>query len=299
MRFLDLSQRAEQDRIEAAARAEQERLAAKQRAEQERRRRRIVAAAIVVAVLGVFLGGFSIFAVIKNDQLQTTLEELHKQKDQLQAALAREAAATKTAEEEKARAQKAEAAAKQALADKEAAEREAATMREAAQKNIAEAAKGLGSRPTGTYANETKSFGVAAPTTPVKTITGPTPTELPGGKVLTTSQLWDAIVKNNLGPAIFLVDVDPAAHAQTIPGASRLPAAGQGAMDKATLNQVWAALSKLTGGNFNTAIVFFGAGVNDWTPYNAGLHAISWGYSKVFWYRGGIAAWTAASQPLK
>ncbi|MGB6535615.1 MAG: rhodanese-like domain-containing protein [Xanthobacteraceae bacterium] len=289
IRFLDLSQRAEQDRIEAAVRAEQDRLAAKQRAEQERRRRLIMGAAAVVAALG----GFSVYALIETNQLQ-------KQKAELQAALAREAVATKTAEEEKARAQKAEAAAKQALADKEAAEREAATIRAEAQHNIAEAAKGLGTRPTAaSYADESKDFGVAAPTAPVKTVTGPTPSKLPGGRVLTTAQLWDAIVKKNLGPAMFLVDVSAASHAQSIPGAQLLPAAGQGAMDKTTLNQVWTALSKLTGGNFNTAIVFFGTDVKDWSPYNAALHAINFGYSKVYWYRGGITAWKAAGQPLK
>ena len=133
----------------------------------------------------------------------------------------------------------------------------------------------------------------------MKTLNGPTPTELPDGGVLTTAQLWDAIANHKLGPAIFLIDVGATAHSQTIPGASRLPAAGQGTMDENTLEAIWTALSKLTGGNFDIPIVFFGADVKDWSGYNAALRAINMNYDRVYWYRGGIAAWKAADQPLK
>ena len=168
-----------------------------------------------------------------------------------------------------------------------------------AQQKIADAAKGLGPRPTAIYADETKSFGVAPPSEAAKTLNGPTPTDLPGGAVLTTAQLWDAIANHKLGPAIFLIDVGAAAHSQTIPGASRLPAAGQGTMDEKTLQDIWTALSKVTGGNFDIPVVFFGADVKDWSGYNGGLRAINMGYDRVYWYRGGIAAWKAADQPLK
>lgn len=289
MRFLDQSERAEQDRIEAAKRAEEERLAAKQRAEHERRRRRITAAVAVVVALGLFLGGFSVFFVIQNGKLEAALQEAQR--------------ATSQAELAKKQALEAEAQAKKALAAERAAEEEAARIKkeaqQMAQQKIADAAKGLGPRPTATYADETKSFGVAPPSAAVQTLTGATPTVLPGGRVLTTAQLWDAIVNHTLGAAVFLVDVGNAAHSQTIPGASRLPTAAQGKMDDKTLQTIWTALSKLTGGNFDIPIVFFGADVKDWSGYNAGLRAVNMGYSKVYWYRGGIASWTAADQPLK
>lgn len=298
MRLLEASERAEQERIEAAKRAEQERLTAIQRAEHERRRRRIMLAAAFAAALGVLLSGFSVYAFIQNSRLQD-------QTNKLQDALARAEAATKLAEEEKVMAEKAEAAAKkmeaaanEALAAKEAAEAEAARIRREAQKTIAETAKGLGPRPTGTYAEETTSFGVSPPDAPVQKLTGPTPTTVPEGKVLTTAQLWEAIAGKTLGSAIFLVDVGNDAHSKTIPGASRLPAAGEGTMDEAALTSLWSALSKLTGSNFDVPLVFFGADVKDWAPYNAALRAINMGYGKVYWYRGGIASWKAADQPL-
>jgi len=282
MHFLDESQRAEQDRIEAAKRAEEERLAAKERAEHERRRRRITAAVAVVVALALFLGGFSIFFVIQNHKLADALQQ---------------------AELAKKEAQEAEAQAKKALEAEKTAEEEAAkAKREAqqmAQQKIADVAKGLGPRPTATYADESKSFGVAAPAAPVQALNGPTPTDLPGGKVLTTAQLWEAIAHHTLGSAIFLIDVGNATHSQTIPGASSLPTAGQGKVDNKTMQDIWNALSKLTGGNFDIPVVFFGADVKDWSGYNGGLRAINMGYSKVYWYRGGIAAWKAADQPLK
>jgi hypothetical protein len=289
MTFLERSQRAEQDRIETAKRAEEERLAARQRAEHERRRRRIAAAVAVVVALGLFLGGFSVFFIIQNGKLEAALKVAETEKSKA-------VEATQQADVARKKAQDAEAQAKQLLQELAKTKIEAQQL---AQQKIADAAKGLGPRPTAIYADETKSFGVAAPSEAVKTLNGPTPTDLPGGAVLTTAQLWDAIANHKLGPAIFLIDVGAAAHALTIPGASRLPAAGQGTMDTNTLEAIWTALSKLTGGNFDIPIVFFGADVKDWSGYNAALRAINMNYDRVYWYRGGIAAWKAADQPLK
>ena len=303
MTFLERSQRAEQDRIEAAKRAEEERLAAKQRAEHERRRRRITLAVAAVVALGVFLGGFSVFFVIQNGKLEAALKVAETERKQAEAATgqaevakSQAEAAKSQAEVAKRQAQEAEADAKKAYAELAKTQKEAAQL---AQQKIADAAKGLGPRPTAIYADETKSFGVAPPSEAAKTLNGPTPTDLPGGAVLTTAQLWDAIANHKLGPAIFLIDVGAAAHTQTIPGASRLPAAGQGTMDEKTLQDIWTALSKVTGGNFDIPVVFFGADVKDWSGYNGGLRAINMGYDRVYWYRGGIAAWKAADQPLK
>ena len=288
MTFLERSQRAEQDRIEAGKRAEEERLAAKQGAEHERRRRRIAAAVAVVVALGLFLGGFSVFFIIQNGKLEAALKVAETEKSKA-------VEATKQADVARKKAQDAEAQAKQLLQELAKTKIEAQQL---AQQKIADAAKGLGPRPTAIYADETKSFGVAPPHEAVKTLNGPTPTELPDGGVLTTAQLWDAIANHKLGPAIFLIDVGATAHSQTIPGASRLPAAGQGTMDENTLEAIWTALSKLTGGNFDIPIVFFGADVKDWSGYNAALRAINMNYDRVYWYRGGIAAWKAADQPL-
>jgi hypothetical protein len=284
MNFLDSGERAELQRLEAI-----------RRAEQERRHHRIILAVAAVATLGVFLGGFLLYAVIENHKLQ---DALVKQEDALRLADAKKAEAEKA----KADAEQAKKDAQAALAAMEVAEKEAARIkeeaREKAQEKTAEAAKDLGPRPTGTYADETKSASVDPPNEPVKEVNGPTPTVLPGGKVLTTAQLWEAIANKSLG-TIVLVDVSSEQHPTTIPSANRLPTAGQGTMDQQARKAFWEALKKLSGNNWNISIVFFGRDAKDWEGYNAALRAIEFGYDRVYWYRGGIAAWTAAHQPLK
>jgi hypothetical protein len=298
MSFLDSGERAEQQRLEAI-----------RRAEQERRRRRNILAAAVVGTLGVFLGGFSLYAVIENYKLE---DALVKQKNALTLADAKTAEAEKAkadAEQAKADAEQAKKDAQAALAKMVAAQEETARIkeedakikeeaREKAQEKTAEAAKDLGPRPTGTYADETKSFGVDPPNEPVKEVNGPTPTVIPGGKVLTTAQLWEAIANKSLG-TIVLVDVSSEQHPTTIPSANRLPTAGQGTMDEQARKAFWEALKKLSGNNWDISIVFFGRDAKDWEGYNAALRAIDIGFARVYWYRGGIAAWTAAHQPLK
>jgi Rhodanese-like domain len=53
-------------------------------------------------------------------------------------------------------------------------------------------------------------------------------------------------------------------------------------------------LANLTNNNLNMPLVFFCAGVKCWESYNAALRAINLGYSKVYWYRGGISSWHEA-----
>jgi PQQ-dependent catabolism-associated CXXCW motif protein len=183
-------------------------------------------------------------------------------------------------------------------AAQEEAERIRQEARQRAQEKTAAAARDLGPPPTGTYADETKSVGVDPPSQPVKEVNGPTPTAIPGGKVLTTVQLWEAIANKSLG-TIVLIDVSSEQHPTTIPSATRLPTAGLGTMDEQARKTLWEALKKLSGDNWDVSIIFFGRDAKDWEGYNAALRAIDMGYSKVYWYRGGIAAWTAAHQPLK
>jgi hypothetical protein len=288
--------------LNAGERAEQQRLEAIRRGEQQRRRHKIILAAAVVATLGVLLGGFSLYAVFENRSLE---EALAKQKEALRLADAQKAEAEKAkadAEQARAEAEAAKTEAQVALAKMQAAQEEAERIRQEArqraQEKTAAAARDLGPRPTGTYADETKSDGVDPPSQPGKEVNGPTPIVIPGGKVLTTAQLWEAIANKSLG-TIVLIDVSSEAHAMTIPSATRLPTAGLGTMDEQARKTLWEALKKLSGDNWDVSIIFFGRDAKDWEGYNAALRAIDMGYSKVYWYRGGIAAWTAAHQPLK
>ncbi len=291
--YLDSSQRAEQQRLDSI-----------QRAERQRRNKKILIPAVsaIVGVIIVFASGFAFYAVNENHWLQ---DALVKEEDALRLADANRAVAEDAkayAEREKVYAEQAKKDAQAALAAMVAAQEETARIKEEARERAREmaaaVAKDLGPRPTGTYADETKSAGVDPPNEPVKELNGPTPSVIPGGKVLTTAQMWEAFARTTLGP-IVLVDVWIDVHPTTIPSANRLPTAGQGTMDGQARTELWRALKKLSGGNFNDAIVFFGRDAKDWEGYNAALRAIDIGFDKVYWYRGGIEAWTAAHQPLK
>jgi lipoprotein NlpI/rhodanese-related sulfurtransferase len=50
-------------------------------------------------------------------------------------------------------------------------------------------------------------------------------------------------------------------------------------------------LKKRTANNPDMALIFYCAGSQCWESYNACLRAINLGYTRVYWYRGGISAW--------
>ena len=135
---------------------------------------------------------------------------------------------------------------------------------------------------------------------PVREVNAPTPTRIPGATVLKTRQLYDALKGGKLvGSEFVVVDASSEPTHPSIPAANRLPQAGQGgALDPKLQREVWTALDKMSGGKFTKPIVFFSRDAKNWEGYNAALRAIEMGYSSVYWYRGGIAAWKAANQPL-
>jgi rhodanese-related sulfurtransferase len=45
-------------------------------------------------------------------------------------------------------------------------------------------------------------------------------------------------------------------------------------------------------------IVFFCEGVGCWESYNAALRAEKMGFTRVYWYRGGLDAWKEAGLPM-
>jgi hypothetical protein len=272
MSFLDTSQRAE----DSSRLAEQQRLEAIRRAEQDRRRRRIMVSIAAGIAAIVILGGFAVYAAVQNTRLAAALAE---------------------ADAAKLEAQKAEAEAQDALEKMKEAQKEAEDARKEAQEKRREAAKELGPEPQkgANYAGETNQTNIPPPADPVKDLTGPTPMTIAGAKVLSTWDLWDAFAHNTLG-GIILVDVGTDPHTTSIPTANRLPTAGIGIMDKTAMDNLWQALSKLTGSNFDTPIIFFGRDYKDWSGYNAALRAIDMGYDRVYWYRGGIASWKEAKQ---
>ena len=129
----------------------------------------------------------------------------------------------------------------------------------------------------------------------------PTPASIPGAPVLTTAELLAAVHRGALGGVPFhLIDVKAAAHDRSLPGAARLPDAGApGGFADATQTRLAADLRALAGNRQDAQLVFFGEGARSWDAYNAALRATKLGYANVYWYRGGLAAWTAGWGEMK
>jgi PQQ-dependent catabolism-associated CXXCW motif protein len=150
----------------------------------------------------------------------------------------------------------------------------------------------------GNCADETTDFGVRPQTELQSNVGSPTPTTIPGAQVLTTAQLHEGMQG---GITLLLVDslLDPNNMHQTLPGAMRLPYAGQpGNFNDQIQQRLQADLAQATKQRQDMPIIFFCAGPNCWESYNTALRAVRLGYQKVFWYHGGLAAWQAAGLPL-
>jgi len=143
------------------------------------------------------------------------------------------------------------------------------------------------------YAEELTDFGVPPQDRMQRNVGSPTPTSIPGGHVITTAEIRQA-----LGSSILMVNVLQEAY-PTIPGAISIPGVGMaGTYDDEAQQALWAALGQATNMNPNQPIVFFCAGPRCWESYNASLRALQLGFKTVLWYRGGLAAWRASGGQL-
>ena len=152
--------------------------------------------------------------------------------------------------------------------------------------------------PPGTQAyNELIDFGVPPQSTLQSNVGSPTPTTIPGGRLVTTTAIQEEQRKQS---TFLLIDSLADAHGRTIPGATYLPNAGNfGTFNDAAQQALRSDLSRLTRGQQGYPLVFFCQGVRCWESYNAALRAIAAGYTSVFWYRGGIEAWAAANLSMQ
>ena len=148
------------------------------------------------------------------------------------------------------------------------------------------------------YASEFRDFGVPAQATLQHNVGSPTPTSIPGARVVGTQALIDEL-RTGGASRFLLIDVLGGDTHASIPGARHLPHAGSpGSFNDPAQQQLVQELDRLTGGRKGFPLVFFCGGVNCWLSYNASLRAVAGGYSNVFWYRGGIDGWQAARQPV-
>jgi PQQ-dependent catabolism-associated CXXCW motif protein len=152
-----------------------------------------------------------------------------------------------------------------------------------------------GAKP-GAYADEDRDWGVP-PTKVLRTVGyhSPTPLQIPGGKVVATAELKALLERE---PRPFIIDVLGGGLHRTLAGAFWMMGAGAGDMSKDEEARFSKAVAAFAGGNRNRPMVFFCVDVECWLSYNAALRAIALGYTNVMWYRGGIAAWSAAELPM-
>ncbi len=148
-------------------------------------------------------------------------------------------------------------------------------------------------------AEEDSDFGVP-PTRELRLTdyAAPTPRAVPGARTIRTPQL-QAWLGRDAPMRPLLIDVIGGEGHDSIPGAIWLPGAGRGrAFDDAVQAQLAKTLEAITGRIRTRPLVFFCASENCWLSYNAALRAAALGYSEVYWYRGGIEAWTSAGGNL-
>jgi len=147
------------------------------------------------------------------------------------------------------------------------------------------------------YAGEMTDMGIAAKETLEANVGSPTPLTVPGAQRLTTLEVR-ALTANDRN--VLLVDVLADAHQNTIQGAHYVPAAGQpGNFNDGAQQATVRALGTLTQNTRDRPLVFFCAGSACWESYNAVLRARSAGYTRLYWYRGGLASWNAAGLPFQ
>lgn len=146
--------------------------------------------------------------------------------------------------------------------------------------------------------NEAQDFGVR-PTgelRPTQQLHGPTPTSIPGGRVIGTQQLVQ-LLQGQQGKVLLL---DVYGGPQHIPGAVPVGPAAQGGSFNDEVQQGFGQyLGQVTGGDTARVLVTYCGGVQCWSSYNAALRAMKLGYRNVAWYRGGIEAWQQSGLPLQ
>lgn len=145
---------------------------------------------------------------------------------------------------------------------------------------------------------EAQDFGVA-PTRQLRAssqLGGPTPTSIPGGKVIATREL-SSLLRGGHGHLLLLHAYGSPVH---LPGAIAVaPAAQGGSFDDEVQQGFGQYLRQATGGDTSKMLVLYCGGPQCWGSYNASLRAIALGYRNVHWYRGGVQAWQQAGLPVR
>ena len=146
------------------------------------------------------------------------------------------------------------------------------------------------------YAGELTDYGVSEQAELQSNLGSPTPMSIPGAVRVTTDDVKLSLESDT--PPL-LVDVLASNHQTTLQGAVFVPSGGApGNFNDNAQRDFSKALAKVSGGQKSRVLVFFCAGPSCWESYNAALRALHAGYTNIQWYRGGLAAWSAAQLPM-
>ena len=124
---------------------------------------------------------------------------------------------------------------------------------------------------------------------------GPTPNQLPGGRLVTTPELVQLLQNPQQGTLVFDVLGGPQMLPNAIPV---VPASQGGSFEDQVQREFGQYLQQVTQGRKDRPMVFYCQSSQCWMSYNAALRATRLGYTNVLWYRGGIEAWQQAGGPL-
>lgn len=147
------------------------------------------------------------------------------------------------------------------------------------------------------FAEELQDFGVPATKYPRSKSAGygaPTPSTIPGAKVVTTKDLISMLSTDK---RLIVVAAYPAKS--TIAGGPTMDSAGEERLLGPDRDKFEKGLVDFTEGDKARAVVFYCHSPKCWLSYNASLHAVELGYANVLWYRGGRDAWKEADQKFK
>ena len=114
---------------------------------------------------------------------------------------------------------------------------------------------------------------------------GGPPEGLQGAMLINARELIESMRERDAGVKPFwLIDARGCTQAQTIPTAQCLPG-----------NSIQELQAKAP--NKAAQVVIFGQDGANPAPFTLASQAVAAGYTNVFWFRGGVSAWTAAGEP--
>lgn len=138
----------------------------------------------------------------------------------------------------------------------------------------------------------------------------PVPATLAGATAVTAQELRRMLER---GDDLVLIDVLPAPRKprnlrpdalwlpkkrRNIPGSIWLPNTGYGILPVEEEDYLRQNLLRVTHGDTSRPLVFYCL-ADCWMSWNAAKRAVSWGYSKIYWYPDGTDGWTDAGFPLE